>query len=144
MANRHELDSERLDESSARRLLERATELDARLATESTVADLRDAARAAGISEEAFNRALAEVRQPVQPEAPPVVSKRSMGRRVAIAAAVAGTLALLAFFRAQRHGADIDHMGSAARATPAAPPAQMPVVPPPEYHRSAPPTPRPR
>jgi hypothetical protein len=62
MTERREgLDSVRLDESAARRLIERATELDAKLASESTIADLREAARGAGISEEAFQRALAEV-----------------------------------------------------------------------------------
>jgi septal ring factor EnvC (AmiA/AmiB activator) len=55
-------DSTRLDEEAARHLLQRATELDASIASQSSVADLREAARSAGISDEAFQRALEEVR----------------------------------------------------------------------------------
>jgi hypothetical protein len=57
-----EMEAVRLPEDAARRLIARATELDARLQTESSIADLRDAARQAGISDEAFQRALDEVR----------------------------------------------------------------------------------
>lgn len=59
-----DLEGMRLDDAAARRLIERATELDSRLASESTVAQLREAARGAGISAEAFQRALTEVRPP--------------------------------------------------------------------------------
>jgi len=50
------LESVRLNQEAARRLIQRATELDASLATESSVAELREAARGAGISDEAFQR----------------------------------------------------------------------------------------
>jgi hypothetical protein len=62
MADLPDHDSVRLNEDAARRLLQRATELDASLASESSVAELREAARGAGISDEAFQRALDEVR----------------------------------------------------------------------------------
>lgn len=52
---------ERLPEPVANKLLERASEIDARLRAGSTVAELREAARSAGISAEAFEAALAEV-----------------------------------------------------------------------------------
>jgi hypothetical protein len=69
----------RLSEPVANRLLERASEIDARLRAGSTVAELREAANAAGISAEAFEAALAEVqlegkKVPVmvfEPAAPP-------------------------------------------------------------------------
>jgi hypothetical protein len=105
MADRENLESVRLDDSAARRLIERATELDARLASESTVAELRDAARSAGISDEAFNRALREVRQEAHPTFVPVdpsLSTPGMKRRVALAIVAAVLLAagLVMFGRA--------------------------------------------
>lgn len=97
------LESLRLDEDEARRLIARATELDARLATQSSIADLREAARGAGISDEAFQRALAEVR----PEQPPVagpdalfdINRRQPWRRVAVALVVGLLVALLVTMR---------------------------------------------
>ncbi len=91
MADRDNLESVRLDESAARRLIERATELDARLASESTVAELRDAARSAGISEEAFNRALTEVRHeaPLTNQVNSQSSRSVTRRRVVLAIAAA-------------------------------------------------------
>jgi hypothetical protein len=53
-------DSERLPEAAARRLLERASELEARRGAEMSVAELREAAREAGITPDAFEQALAE------------------------------------------------------------------------------------
>jgi len=55
-------DAERVPEETARRLLARATELDAARLTELSVAQLRDAAREAGIAPAAFEQALAELR----------------------------------------------------------------------------------
>ena len=55
--------SERVSDSLATRLLERASEIDARLRAGTTVAELRDAAKAAGISDDAFDAALAEVQR---------------------------------------------------------------------------------
>jgi hypothetical protein len=55
-------DAERLPEDSARRLLQRASELEAARNTELSVAELREAAREAGIAPSAFEQALAEIR----------------------------------------------------------------------------------
>lgn len=63
MPDKHdETERVRLNEDAARRLIQRATELDASLSSQSSVAELREAARGAGISDEAFQRALDEVR----------------------------------------------------------------------------------
>ena len=67
-----DLERVRLIEDAARRLIQRATELDASLANQSSVAELREAARGAGISDEAFQRALDEVHgSAVHPVSPP-------------------------------------------------------------------------
>ena len=55
-------DAERLPEEAARRLLERATELEAARSAELSVAELREVAREAGITPGAFEQALAEFR----------------------------------------------------------------------------------
>jgi hypothetical protein len=55
-------DAERLSEDAARRLLDRASELEAARGSEVSVAELRDAAREAGITLGAFEQALAEYR----------------------------------------------------------------------------------
>jgi hypothetical protein len=55
-------DAERLPEEAARRLLARASELEAKRSSELTVAELREAAREAGIAPGAFEQALAELR----------------------------------------------------------------------------------
>ncbi|HEX6051081.1 MAG TPA: hypothetical protein VFZ21_17495 [Gemmatimonadaceae bacterium] len=55
-------DAERLPEDAARRLLARASELEAARVTEMSVAELREAAREAGITPGAFEQALAELR----------------------------------------------------------------------------------
>ena len=54
--------AERLPEEAARRLLARASELEAARGAELSVAELRDAAREAGIAPSAFEQALAELR----------------------------------------------------------------------------------
>ena len=58
----HSRDAERLPEEAARRLLERASELEAARSAELSVAELRAAAREAGIMPSAFEQALAEYR----------------------------------------------------------------------------------
>jgi hypothetical protein len=88
------LDSVRLDEQAARKLIERATELDARFASQSSVADLREAAMAAGISEEAFRRALEEVRSESVAPPPGIVPPRR--GRVITAAVLLVLIAALA------------------------------------------------
>jgi hypothetical protein len=125
------LDSVRLDESAARRLIERATELDAKLASESSIADLRDAARQAGISDEAFQRALAEVRHdevPSRDEAHFDLQRRQPWRKVAMALLV-GLLVgatLLVFRRAVPSPIETE---PAVPAAPSIPP--VPALPPP-------------
>jgi hypothetical protein len=55
-------DAERLPEEAARRLLARASELEAARFAEPSIAELREAAREAGIAPSAFEQALAELR----------------------------------------------------------------------------------
>jgi hypothetical protein len=55
-------DAERLSEETARRLLARASELEAARGAELSVGELREAAREAGITSGAFEDALAEFR----------------------------------------------------------------------------------
>lgn len=55
-------EAERVPEEVARRLLARASELEAERFTERSVAELREAAREAGIAPDAFDRALTELR----------------------------------------------------------------------------------
>ncbi len=55
-------DAERMPEDAARRLLARASELEAARGAELSVAELREAAREAGIAPGAFDQALAELR----------------------------------------------------------------------------------
>jgi hypothetical protein len=68
----HASDAERLPEEAARRLLERASQLEAARSGEPSVAELREAAREAGIPPAAFEQALAEFRgtDPSPPVAP--------------------------------------------------------------------------
>ncbi|HET9425044.1 MAG TPA: hypothetical protein VFO55_06695 [Gemmatimonadaceae bacterium] len=128
-------ESVRLDEAAARRLIERATELDAKLASESTVAELREAARGAGISDEAFQRALAEVRHEgpaaADPDALFDINRRHPWRRV-VAALVIGLLVATTyvFLRATPRpiGAAADEAVPAAPAVPGTP---APTLPPP-------------
>jgi hypothetical protein len=116
------LDSVRLDESAARRLIERATELDAKLASESTIADLREAARGAGISEEAFQRALAEVDSGHSSALAPVdlEFRHKRLRRLVMSAVVAGVV-VVAVFVLLRMVMPTRFVYEPARAAPAAP-----------------------
>ena len=72
-------DAERLPEEAARRLLQRASELEAARSTELSVAELRDAARDAGITPGAFEQALAEIRARDAAAAGGLVSGRRRG-----------------------------------------------------------------
>jgi len=56
-------DAERLSEETAQHLLARASELEAVRGAELSVAELREAARQAGIAPGAFEQALAELRE---------------------------------------------------------------------------------
>ena len=58
----HEPDAVRLSEDAAAMLLARASQLDAATANHVSIAELRQAARTAGIAPEAFEQALAEFR----------------------------------------------------------------------------------
>lgn len=135
------LDSVRLNEDAARRLIQRATELDASLATESSVAELREAARGAGISDEAFHRALEEVR--AEANAAPTAAARVgtfAPRKYLIVAAIALLLGMaLLVVRSRAFPVE----GQLIEAVPAVPeePA-TPVVPPPSA-TLPPPTPVP-
>jgi hypothetical protein len=55
-------DAERLSAENARRLLSRASELEAARGSELSIAELREAAREAGIAPIAFDQALTELR----------------------------------------------------------------------------------
>lgn len=75
--------AERLPEEAAQRLLKRASELEAARSAELSVAELREAAREAGISPGAFEQALAELRTH-NAAAPTVMAPvPSLARRVA-------------------------------------------------------------
>ena len=56
-------DAERLSAETARRLLARASEFEAARGSELSIAELRDAAREAGIAPAAFDQALTELRE---------------------------------------------------------------------------------
>lgn len=75
-------DAERLPEEAARRLLERASELEAARGAELSIAELREAAREAGITPGAFEQALAEYRgtDPSSPGAAALAPRRRMAR----------------------------------------------------------------
>jgi hypothetical protein len=87
-----EPDPERLNEQVATRLLTRASELDAAIRAGAQIAELRAAAMEAGISTEAFDKAVAELRegqaQVPAVSVPPV-------RRSRLKAIVAGLVALI-------------------------------------------------
>jgi len=74
-------DAERLPEAAARRLLERASELEAARGAELSVAQLREAAREAGITPGAFEQALAEYRETAS--SPTAVATPAPRRRLA-------------------------------------------------------------
>ena len=93
-------DAERLPEEAARRLLERATELEAARSADVSVGELREAAREAGITPSAFEQALAEFRGAV-PSSPvaPAPAWRSRLARLWPAALVLGALLSLLVIR---------------------------------------------
>lgn len=134
MAQRREGDdSVRLDEGAARRLIERATELDARMASQTSVADLREAALAAGISEEAFRRALEEVRGADSVASAPAVPRRR--RSVVTVTVIALLIAAVATVVGSRL---VVRRAVIETVPPTVGPDQMPVIPPgPSYKSSA-------
>jgi hypothetical protein len=95
-------DTERLPEDAARRLFTRATELEAAGGADVSVAELREAALAAGIAPRAFEQALAELRgrDPAAPVAagPPLTGPRRLARFWPAALAASLVLAILAVF----------------------------------------------
>ena len=90
-------DAERLPETAARRLLERASELEAARGAELSVAQLREAAREAGITPGAFEQALAEYREtassPIAAATP--TSRRRLARLWPAALVLAALLSVL-------------------------------------------------
>ena len=94
-------DNERLPEETARRLLARASELEASRVAELSVAELRDVAGQAGIGPGAFDQALAELRarEVAASAAPQLTRLQRMTRFWPAAASLAALLALL-FIRA--------------------------------------------
>jgi hypothetical protein len=94
-------DNERLPEETARRLLARASELEASRVAELSVAELRDVARQAGIAPRAFDEALAELRaRDLAPTATRESSRlRLLNRLWPVVVSVVGLLVIL-FIRA--------------------------------------------
>jgi hypothetical protein len=90
-------DAERLPAEAARRLLERASELEAARATDLSVAELREAAREAGITLDAFEQALAEYRgtDPSSPGVAALAPRRLMARFWPAALVLATVLSLV-------------------------------------------------
>ena len=90
-------DAERLPEEAARRLLTRASELEAARGAELSVAELREAAREAGIAPGAFEQALAELRahNPAAVATPAPSRLRRLARLWPFAVILAPLLAIL-------------------------------------------------
>jgi hypothetical protein len=92
---------ERLPPEAARRLLARASEIDAARGADPSVAELREAAREAGIAPEAFEAALAEHRARVglapAGARPPRLARLWPGALAAAAALAALRVAALLF-----------------------------------------------
>lgn len=94
-------DNERLPEETARRLLARASELEAARVAELSVAELRDVARQAGIAPAAFDQALAELRaRDLAAITAPQLTRLQRMTRFWPAAASLGALLLILFLRA--------------------------------------------
>jgi hypothetical protein len=96
-----ERDTERLPEEAARQLLKRASELEATRGSEVSVAELRLAAREAGIGNGAFEQALAELRARDHAQSSVVVpaQRKGLARFRPAALVLGGTLVVL-FLRA--------------------------------------------
>ena len=90
-------DAERLPETAARLVLERASELEAARGAELSVAQLREAAREAGITPSAFEQALAEYRETASSlvGAAPPAPRRRLGRLWPAALVLAALLSVL-------------------------------------------------
>lgn len=88
-------ESQLVSDPIAARILARASELDASQASGVMVAELRAAAAEAGISDRAFNTALAEMHEEQEPAAAPV---RPRNTRVARAMAIVAALGLATLF----------------------------------------------
>jgi hypothetical protein len=96
-----ERDAERLPEEAARQLLKRASELEASRVVEVSVAELRSAAREAGIGNGAFEQALAELRaRDIAQSAVATAVPRGRLARFRPAALILGSIVLLLFLRA--------------------------------------------
>ena len=107
-----ESNSEVLSNPVAERLLERASELDAALHGGTlAVSELRSAATEAGISSQAFNAALAELRDPEEASAPNVTAPPPARRRTWTLAA-APVMALIAMGPLGVAGARSDAAGA--------------------------------
>ncbi len=76
-------DAERVSEEVARRLLARASELEAARGTELSVAELREVAREAGITSVAFEQALAEFRHGADAHTSPALARPTRLQRMA-------------------------------------------------------------
>lgn len=130
-----EKESVRLNEEAARRLIQRATELDASLSTQSSVAELREAARGAGISDEAFQRALDEARAEAAAVPPPLVKRTGIFPRNKFLLAAAIALILIGMLLAVRMAVPVPFVESPAVqpevVSPLPPPGEAPAVPPP-------------
>lgn len=92
-------DAERLSADAARRLLARASELEAARVTDLSVAELREAAREAGIAPSAFEQALAELRARNPATAGVPASPRRRLARLWPAALILGALLSILFLR---------------------------------------------
>jgi hypothetical protein len=90
-------EAERLSEEAARRLLERATELEAARSAGLSVAELREAAREAGITPDAFEQALTEFRgaDPSSLMVPPPAGRWRLARFWPVALMLAALLSVL-------------------------------------------------
>jgi hypothetical protein len=93
-------DAERLPEEAARRLLQRASELEAARNTSLSVAELREAASEAGITAAAFDQALAELQASQASSAVvPTTRRRRLAPLAVTALTVMGLLSMLLVLR---------------------------------------------
>lgn len=90
-------DAEIVPDALTKRVLARASELDALRRAGATVAELRAAATEAGISPEAFDAALAEMRADQSTQVSPNVRTRSRSKMLLVVALAAALAAGLVF-----------------------------------------------